>query len=172
MNSKAAATLHSTLPSAAAPGDNESQPNRVARCPARKAELRRRTQARMSENRLVDYLLHMEQAAADACSFVEGLTKEAFFADRRTQSAVVMCLIVIGEAATKITDRDAAFAQAHPLVPWRSMRGMRNRIAHGYFEIDFNIVWATVRTALPELLEQLPAVRAAADPLPPSDGAP
>lgn len=74
-----------------------------------------------------------------------------------------MCLIVIGEAATKIMDQDAAFWQVHPLVPWRSMRGMRNRIAHGYFEINFEVVWETVRTALPALLEQLPAVRAAAD---------
>ena len=117
----------------------------------------------MNENRLADYLRHIEQAATDACSFAEGLTKEAFLADKRSKSAVVMCLIVIGEAATKIMDQDAAFWQAHPLVPWRSMRGMRNRIAHGYFEINFEVVWETVRTALPALLEQLPAVRAAAD---------
>ena len=117
----------------------------------------------MNENRLADYLLHIEQAATDACSFAEGLTKEAFLADKRTQSAVVMCLVIIGEAATKVMDQDAAFAQAHPSVPWRSMRGMRNRIAHGYFEINFDVVWETVRTALPALLEQLPAVRADAD---------
>jgi uncharacterized protein with HEPN domain len=39
------------------------------------------------------------------------------------------------------------------------MRGMRNRIAHGYFEINLDVVWGTVQTALPVLLEQLPAVR-------------
>ena len=116
----------------------------------------------MNDNRLADYLFHIEQAAADACSFVAGLSKEAFLADKRTQRAVVMCLVIIGEAATKIMDSHAAFAQAHPLVPWRSMRGMRNRVAHGYFEINFDIVWETARTALPDLLEQLPGVRAAA----------
>lgn len=50
------------------------------------------------------------------------------------------------------------FAQAHPEVPWRSMRGMRNRIAHGYFDINLEVVWETVQSALPKLLEQLPEV--------------
>ena len=71
----------------------------------------------MSESRLPDYLLHIEQAAADACSFIEGLTKETFLANKRTPSAVVMCLVVIGEAATKTMDRHADLAQAHSLVP-------------------------------------------------------
>ena len=55
----------------------------------------------MSENRLVDYLDHMQQAATNACEFSEGLSKDQFLADKRTQSAVVMSLIIVGEAATK-----------------------------------------------------------------------
>lgn len=110
----------------------------------------------MNENRLTDYLDHMRQAATDACSFVEGLSKDAFLADKRTQQAVIMSLIVIGEAATKIMDQHTEFADLHPEVPWRSMRGMRNRIAHGYFDINLDVVWETVRTALPTLLAQLP----------------
>ena len=110
----------------------------------------------MNENRLADYLDHMWQAATDACSFVEGLSKEDFLADKRTQQAVIMSLIVIGEAATKVMDAYAEFANQHSQVPWRSMRGMRNRIAHGYFDINLDVVWDTVQTALPELLEQLP----------------
>ena len=43
-----------------------------------------------------------------------------------------------------------------PHVPWRSMRGMRNRIAHGYFDINLEVVWDTVQIALPELLKVLP----------------
>lgn len=79
----------------------------------------------MNENRLTDYLDHMRLAATDACSFVEGLSKEDFLADRRTQQAVVMRLIVIGEAATKVMDGYAEFANQHRQVPWRSMRGTR-----------------------------------------------
>ena len=74
-----------------------------------------------------------------------------------------MGLVVIGEAATKVMDRYPGFADRHPDVPWRSMRGMRNRIAHGYFEINLDVVWDTVQTALPELLERLHAVREGAD---------
>jgi uncharacterized protein with HEPN domain len=47
------------------------------------------------------------------------------------------------------------FANAHSQIPWRNMRGMRNRIAHGYFDIDLEVVWDTVQTALPPLAVSL-----------------
>ena len=115
----------------------------------------------MNENRLLDYLDHIQQAAADVCSFVEGLAKDDFLADKRTQQAVIISLI-IGEAFTKVMDSYTEFTLAHAQVPWRSMRGMRgmrNRIAHGYFDINLDVVWETVQTALPDLLKILPAVR-------------
>lgn len=112
----------------------------------------------MTVNRLADYLEHMRQAASDACGFVEGLSKAEFLADKRTQQAVVMSLIIIGEASTKIMDHYPTFIEKHANVPWRNMRGMRNRIAHGYFEINFEVVWETVYSALPELLQQLSIV--------------
>jgi len=118
----------------------------------------------MSENhRLPDYLDHIQQDATDACSFVEGLTKDDFLADKRTQQAVIMSLIIIGEAATKVMDGYADFIQTHADVPWRSMRNMRNRMAHGYFDINLDVVWETVREWLPALLKQLPTVRQDAD---------
>jgi uncharacterized protein with HEPN domain len=67
----------------------------------------------MSENRLPDYLDHIQQAATDARSFVEGMAKDDFLADKRTQQAVIMSLIVIGEAATKVMDGYVEFTQAH-----------------------------------------------------------
>jgi uncharacterized protein with HEPN domain len=124
----------------------------------------------MNENRLSDYLDHMQQAAIDACGFVEGLSKADFLEDKRSQQAVIMSLIIMGEAATKVMDGYVEFTQAHAQVPWRSMRGMRNRIAHGYFDINLDVVWDTVQTALPELLKQLLVARQADDnkPVPPS----
>lgn len=113
----------------------------------------------MNESRLADYLDHMQQAATDACSFVESLSKADFLADKLTQQGVIMSLVIIGEASTKIMDQHADFVDRHPKVPWRSMRGMRNRIAHGYFDINLDVVWDTVQTALPELLEQLARLR-------------
>jgi uncharacterized protein with HEPN domain len=109
----------------------------------------------LSASRLSDYLIHMQDAAIDACAFVDGMSKDEFFADRRTQRAVIMSIIIIGEAATKVTDRYGAFAEKHPDVPWRSMRGMRNRITHGYFDINLDVVWDTGQSALPDLQERL-----------------
>lgn len=117
----------------------------------------------MNENRLPDYLEHIQQAAIDARSFVDGLAKEDFLADKRTQQAVIMSLIIIGEAATKIMDGYTVFTQAHSEAPWRSIRNMRNRMAHGYFDINLDIVWDTVQEWLPELLKQLSDVLQNAD---------
>lgn len=109
----------------------------------------------MKSLRLADYLDHMRQAASDAYSFAEGLSKEEFLADKRTQQAIIMSLVIIGEAATLIMEQAPKFASSHNEVPWRNMRGMRNRITHGYFSINLDVVWDTVQTALPKLLEQL-----------------
>lgn len=114
----------------------------------------------MSVNRLPDYLGHMRQAIADAQSFTEGMAQTDFEQDKRTQQAVVMSLIVLGEAATKVMDLHPLFAEQHKQIPWRSMRGMRNRIAHGYFDINLEVVWDTVQTALPALKSQLDALPA------------
>jgi uncharacterized protein with HEPN domain len=111
----------------------------------------------MSE-RLREYLEHMAIAASDACGFVDGMSKSDFLGDKRTQQAVIMSLVIIGEAATKVMDRYSGFMDRHVEIPWRSMRGMRNRVAHGYFEIDVEMVWETVQTALPDLLDKLDGI--------------
>lgn len=110
--------------------------------------------------RLRDLVLHMQQAATEAIGFVDGMAKDDFLADRRTQQAVLMSLVVLGEASTKIGQLHADWAEAHPEIPLRSMRGMRNRLAHGYYQIDFSVVWDTVRQELPPLLAQLRQVLA------------
>jgi uncharacterized protein with HEPN domain len=112
----------------------------------------------MSENRLTDYLDHIQQAAIDVHNFVEGLSKDGFLADKRTQQAVIMSLIIMGEAATKVMESYGEFSEAHPEVPWRNMRGMRNRMTHGYFSTDLHVVWETTQKWLPELLQTLPSV--------------
>jgi uncharacterized protein with HEPN domain len=113
----------------------------------------------MTINRLPDYLGHMHQAIADALGFTEGMAQSDFEKDKRTQQAVVMSLIVLGEAATKIMDQHPEFAARYAEIPWRSMRGMRNRIAHGYFDIDLAVVWDTLQTAIPALKAQLDAIK-------------
>ena len=84
-----------------------------------------------------------------------------FLQDKRTQQAVILSLIVLGEAATKVMDHHPDFVQSQARIPWLSMRGMRNRMAHGYFDINLDLVWDTVQAALPSLLAQLRELPAA-----------
>ena len=110
----------------------------------------------MTAQRLPDLLRHIRQAATDACTFVAGMSKDAFLADKRTQQAVVLSLVIVGEAVTRVLQEHAGFADRHPSVPWRSMKGMRNRLAHGYFDINLDVAWDTVAIELPRLLATLP----------------
>jgi uncharacterized protein with HEPN domain len=108
----------------------------------------------MKELRTEDYLEHIVDSSGDILSFTNGFSKETFKGDLRTQKAVVMSLIEIGEAATKIVGSDPEFVASNNSLPWAQMRGMRNRIAHGYFDIDLDIVWQTLTTAIPALNQQ------------------
>jgi len=82
------------------------------------------------------------------------MDKSVFLADSRTQDAVIRCLTVIGEATTKIMANHAGFTEAHPEIPWRDMRTMRNRLTHGYNEINLDTVWDVTQIDLPALLER------------------
>jgi len=108
-----------------------------------------------TDDRLADYLRQMTEGSHDAITFTEDMDREAFMADLRTQRAVVMSLMIVGEAATRIVADHQAFIEAHPNIAWRSIRGMRNRIAHGYFDLDLDVVWQTVRVELPKLMKHL-----------------
>ena len=110
------------------------------------------------DSRLDDYLRQMIEGSRDAASFTDCMDRKAFLADLRTQRAVVMSLMIVGEAAARVLADDSDFAEAHPDIPWRSIRGMRNRIAHGYFDVDLGVVWQTVGTELPTLINRLEAM--------------
>jgi len=104
----------------------------------------------------------MLDAIRHARSYVEGLAKQDFMADAKTQDAVVLKLLVLGEAATQIAVECQEFAALHPEVPWKEMRGMRNRMAHGYFDINREIVWETVMSSLPDLERKIAQIAATA----------
>jgi uncharacterized protein with HEPN domain len=115
----------------------------------------------MSTLRSADYVGHMLDAIALACGYVEGIDLAGFEADKRTQQAVLLNIMVIGEASAKLASSAPALLASYPLVPWSSMRGMRNRVMHGYFDVDLQVVWDTVQVALPDLALQLKAVQEA-----------
>ncbi|MBP1845444.1 uncharacterized protein with HEPN domain [Rhizobium petrolearium] len=109
----------------------------------------------MSGDRLKEYLEQMRSAALQACEFVAGMEREAFLIDVRTQMAVGMALILIGESASRIMAHHPDFPVDHPEIPWSKIRGMRNFVVHDYYELELPIVFDTVKISLPVLISQL-----------------
>jgi len=79
------------------------------------------------------YLLDILIAAREACQFVSGITWQQFEQSRLHQNAVMKALETIGEAAGRVS---AETMSENPGLPWSEMKGMRNRLIHGYFEVD------------------------------------
>ncbi len=113
----------------------------------------------MKVDRTDVFLDLIRDAAKDAVTFSEGLELEDFVNDSKTRHAVAMCLIIIGENVARLAKYHPEFLSAHPETPWTQAIGMRNRIAHGYEDLDFAIVWRTAKLYLPDLLRTLPASR-------------
>ena len=84
--------------------------------------------------------------------YVKGITKEEFLKDNKTLDAVTRNFEIAGEAASKIP---AEFCLTYPDVQWKKIVGLRNRIIHDCFEVDYDIVWEIINKNLPELFTQL-----------------
>lgn len=95
---------------------------------------------------------HMFDAARELLSFVEGLERVAFVRNRLVVLAAIKELEIIGEAASKVS---AEARIEHAEIPWQDVVGMRNRLIHGYFDIDLDRVWDTVTGDVPELAKLL-----------------
>lgn len=93
------------------------------------------------------FLRHDLDAVIDIASFTsEG--RAAFMTDRKTQSAVIRQLEVIGEAAKNLSPE---LTQSETGVPWRQIAGARDRLIHAYFSVDLDAVWSMVERDLPTL---------------------
>lgn len=102
-----------------------------------------------------DYLRHILVEADYLVAQSSELTWERFSHDETLRRAFVRSLEIIGEAAKKVPDD---FRAQHSNIEWRSMAGMRDRLIHDYFGVDYELVWDVVRNRVPELRRQLAAV--------------
>lgn len=102
-------------------------------------------------------LRHILDAAREAVAFAKGRSRPDLDADHMLTLALVRLLEIVGEAARGIS---TGFSEAHPDVPWRKMAGMRDRLIHGYFDVNLDVVWKTVGEDLPPLLAQLEKIAA------------
>jgi uncharacterized protein with HEPN domain len=87
-----------------------------------------------------DYLQDILETMDKVGDFIEGISFEQFLEDDKTSFAVVRALEIIGEATKHIP---SSARRRHPQIPWMKMAGMRDRLIHGYFGIDLEIVWET-----------------------------
>jgi len=94
------------------------------------------------------FLQDILQAISRIEFFIAGMDFDGFAADDRTLSAVVRKLEIIGEAVKHIPEY---ITHQQPLVPWKQIAGMRDKLIHSYFGVDSHLVWQTVHNRLPEL---------------------
>src|ERR1035441_8611571 len=108
----------------------------------------------MSESDLVR-LRHMRDAAREAVDFGAGRQPDDLARDRVLTLALVRCIEIIGEAASRVSD---AVPSQPSDVPWGKITGMRNRLVHAYFDVDRERVCDTLALDLPPLIVQLEQV--------------
>ena len=106
----------------------------------------------MVEREYRDFIIDMIEAADMVASFIQGMNKEQFLADKKTQFAVVRALEIIGEAAKKVPD---SIRSCYPDLPWREISGMRDKLIHDYFSVNNEVVWKTAVEDVPEIAANL-----------------
>ena len=97
-------------------------------------------------------ILDMIDAASRIRSYTEGLTIKEFLEDQKTIDAVVRNFEILGEAATRV---EPDFQKSNQHIPWKQLKGYRNRLIHEYFGVDYEIVWDIIENELVQLLDQL-----------------
>jgi len=95
-----------------------------------------------------EYVRHILTEADYLLGASEGLSADAFLADETLRRAFVRSLEIIGEATKNLPE---SFRAAYPQVEWRLMARMRDRLIHGYFGVDYALVWEVVQTKIPQL---------------------
>jgi len=99
-----------------------------------------------------EYLADMRDAIRAGREFSRGVTFEEFRNNREKQFAIIHALEIIGEAAKQVP---GSLKEEYPGIPWRDIAGMRDRLIHGYFSVNLERLWNTVRDDLPRLEESL-----------------
>lgn len=100
-------------------------------------------------------LKHMVEAAQTSLQFIKGKKRKELENNKMLCFAVIRALEIVGEAASQVTK---SFQSKHPNIQWRAIVGMRNRLIHAYFNIDYEIVWQAVKFEVPKLIKDIQAI--------------
>lgn len=106
----------------------------------------------MSKRDITITLRQMLDYAQKAVTLSRGRKRSDLDADLTFNLALTRLIEIIGEAANRVPEE---FQDDHSEIPWLEIVGMRNRLIHGYDEVDFDFLWSVVRNDLPKLIRQL-----------------
>ena len=95
---------------------------------------------------------HIFDACNEILQFTDSISKSQFKKNKILAFASIHLIEIIGEAANSVTSE---FTQKYQNIPWKHIIGMRNRLIHGYFDIDLDIVWQTIKEDIPNLLKKV-----------------
>lgn len=100
----------------------------------------------------LDFIFHISDEASYCLDVTDNLTYEQLLSDETLKRAVVRSLEIIGEATKNFTPE---FKLKYPQVPWKKMAGMRDRLIHQYFGVDYETVWKTLKEDIPEIKKHI-----------------
>jgi uncharacterized protein with HEPN domain len=104
-----------------------------------------------------EFLSDILEAIRRANVYVVGMTYTEFLSDLKTQDAVIRTLEIVGEATKRLSP---AVRTRHPAVPWKNMAGLRDKLVHDYFGVNFDVVWQIVSDELPAVAAQIEQILA------------
>jgi uncharacterized protein with HEPN domain len=103
---------------------------------------------RAGERDPVDFLRDILDSIDNIENFIEGFNFDEFAEDNKTVYAVIRALEIIGEATKNLPE---SLKKEHSEIPWRKMTGIRDKMIHGYFGVDLEVVWSTINEDIPSV---------------------
>lgn len=98
------------------------------------------------------FLKHIQESIEEIENYARKISEDEFWEDAKTQDAIIRRIEIIGEAVKNLP---LEFKRRHPEIEWHEIAGMRDKLIHGYFEIDLDIVFETVKKDIPKLKKQV-----------------
>jgi len=109
----------------------------------------------MSKRSDIDYLQDMFEAISRISKYCNNLSYEDFLKDTMIQDAVVRNIEIIGEAVKNLHE---SLKEQHPDIAWKNIAGIRDRLIHDYFGVNWDIVWDVIEKDIPELSNKVKSI--------------